>query len=194
VGCMLLVLIVSGLLTYLALRGAGAFLITGDPLQKADAVVVLGGGDEQRVKEGVRLVLAGYGNWLVLTEPGELEPGAGPGSLILRAEAIASGLSSNAILVTDQISRSTADEARAVLALMTERKFHSVIVVTEPYHTQRTRLIFQRAFAGSDIEVWVYPVQGHWFRSNTWFLSAGGWGHTIREYAKLLEFVLRVLF
>lgn len=179
---------------YLGLRAAGAFLITGDPLRKADAVVVLGGGDVTRVHQGVRLVVAGYAGSLILTEPGELEPGAGPASRILRSEAIASGLTPSAILITPKVSSSTAEEALAVRELMAEKGFHSVIVVTEPYHTKRTRLIFQRAFASSDLSVWVYPVQNHWYRSGTWFLHAEGWGHTVREYVKLGELLLRVLF
>lgn len=191
--CFWLVPLAAIVLAYLGLRAAGAYLITGDPLQEADAVVVLGGGDDARVQEGVRLVIDGYAGWLVLTEPGELSPGTGLGSQVLRSEAIASGLSPNAILVTQQVSSSTADESRAVRALMAEKGFHSVIVVTEPYHTQRTRLIFRRAFTGSDQTVRVYPVQGHWYRSGTWFFHAEGWGHTVREYVKLVELLLRVL-
>ena len=193
VGCLLLAL-AAFVFGYIGLRAAGAFLITGDPLEKADAVVVLGGGDDLRVHTGVDLVLDRYGSVLVLTEPGELEPGAGLGSQVFRSVAIESGLSPNAILVTEQVASSTAEEAQAVLALMAERGFRSVIVVTEPYHTQRTRLIFRRAFAGSEYSVRIYPVQGHWFRSNTWFLSADGWGHALREYGKLLVYALQVIF
>lgn len=191
--CLFLALLTLAL-GYLGLRAAGAFLITGDPLQKADAVVVLGGGDDLRVHEGVQLVLDGYASWLVLTEPGELSPGTGLGSQVFRGVAIASGLSPNAILITEQVSQSTADEAQAILQLMAQKGLHSVIVVTEPYHTQRTRLIFHRAFAGSDYAVRVYPVQGHWYRSDGWFLSVAGWGHTVREYGKLAVFALRLIF
>lgn len=192
-GCLLAALffIVVG---YVGLRGAGAFLITGDALERADAVVVLGGGDDQRVHAGVDLIQNSYASVLILTEPGELEPGGGLGSQVFRSVAIESGLPPSAILITDQVASSTAEEAQAVLALMAERGFHSVIVVTEPYHTQRTRLIFRRAFASSGYTARIYPVQGHWFRSNTWFLSAEGWGHALREYAKLALFALRVIF
>ena len=81
--CLLGLLVVLSL-GYLALRGAGAFLITGDRLEPGDAVAVLGGGGEDRVVEAVRLVQEGYGRWLVITEPGEMAQGQGPGSQVFR--------------------------------------------------------------------------------------------------------------
>jgi uncharacterized SAM-binding protein YcdF (DUF218 family) len=191
-GCVFLLgLVVLG---YILLRGAGAFLITGDRIKKVDAVVVLGSGDMLRAREGARLVLEGYAGWLVLTEPGELEPGQGLGSQFFRSEAISSGLSEHHILITEEVSVSTIEEAQAVLNLMRQRGFKSVIVVTEPYHTQRTRLIFRRAFDETGFTVRVYPVQGHWYRSSSWFLSLEGWGNTIREYGKLAGFLFGVAF
>lgn len=192
-GCLLglpIVLILVLGLVYLGLRGAGAFLITGDPLKKVDAVVVLGGGDEARVDQAVRLVLDEYGKWLIITEPGEVKPGQGPGSRAVQSLAVEEGLSPFAILITPEISTSTYEEARAVLALMEEKGFQSVLVVTDPYHTQRTRLIFRAVFDETGRSVRVYPVQNHWYRSNTWFLSADGWGHTVREFIKLVGYLL----
>lgn len=177
-------------LLYLGLRGLGAFLITGDPLKKGDAVVALGGGGEWRVAEAVRLVQERYGQWLVITEPGELEPGAGLGSRFFQQTAVEAGLSPNAILLTDGVQGSTYDEARAVLHLLEKHHLQSVIVVTDPFHTQRTRMIFREIFDGSGRTVRVHPVPDHWYRSGAWFLSAAGWGNTLREYAKLTGYLL----
>jgi uncharacterized SAM-binding protein YcdF (DUF218 family) len=65
-----------------------------------------------------------------------------------------------------------------------------VIVVTDPFHTQRTRMIFREVFDGSGRSVRVHPVPGHWYRSGTWFLSVAGWGNTLREYAKMTGYML----
>ena len=194
-GCIFLVVVIALAallppLTYLGLRGAGAFLIVSDRIKKSDAVVVLGGGDQQRVKQAVQLVMDQQGGYLLITEPGEVKPGQGMGSQAVRTEAIEDGLSPYAILITEGISRSTYDESRAVLAFMQKRHFQSVIVVTDPYHTRRAQIIFRDTFRGSGLGVRIYPVQNSWYRSNTWFLSADGWGSTVREYVKLTGYML----
>lgn len=186
--CLLGIVILAGL-AYLALRAAGAFLITGDPLERSDAIVVLGGGGEQRVEEAVRLIKDKYGIWLVITEPGETVPGAGPGSQVFRNVAILQGISPDAILITEKTAKNTYQEAKAVRQLMEKHKLHSVIVVTDPFHTQRTRIIFRSVFAGSGLTVRVTPVRNHWYRSNTWFLTREGWANTFREYIKLIGFL-----
>lgn len=187
--CLLVVLSLLAL-GYLFLRGLGAFLIAGDPLKPADAVVPLGGGSAARVTEAVRLMKAYPRAALILTEPGEVKPGEGPGSTFYRQVAIESGLSPNAILMTEGIQSSTRDEAAAVLRLMQAHGMKTVIVVTEPYHTQRARMIFRDAFKGSGRVVRVQPVIDHWYRSGTWFLSWEGWRMTFKEYAKMVGYQL----
>jgi len=186
--CLFALLAVLGLL-YLAFRGLGAFLITGDVLEPGDAVVVLGGGTEQRVTEAVHLVKEGYGHWLIITEPGEVAPGEGSGSQVFRWVAILDGISPDVILITEKTAANTYQEATAVLATMQQHQLKSIIVVTDPFHTKRTQLIFRSVFAGSGLTVRVHPVPGHWYRSSTWFLSIAGWENTLREYVKLIGFL-----
>lgn len=187
--CLLIILAALALL-YVLLRGMGAFLITGDTLKKGDAVVALGGGGDWRVEEAVRLIGEQWATNLILTEPGEINPGEGPASRHFREAAITYGLSPNAIIVTEGVQGSTHDEAEAVLALMQKHNYKTVIVVTDPFHTQRTRMIFRDVFDESGRVVRVHPVPSHWYRSGTWFLSRQGWGNTMREYGKMLGFWL----
>lgn len=187
--CALILLLLIGLL-YLGLRGLGALLITGDSLERGDAVVVLGGGGEHRVAEAVRLVKERYGLWLIITEPGEKTPGEGPGSRVFHNVAILEGVSPDVILITERTAQNTYQEAEAVLHTMEKHQLKSIIVVTDPFHTQRTRMIFRDVFSGSGLVVRVHPVPGHWYRSTTWFLSLEGWGHTIREYIKMVGFLV----
>jgi len=187
--CLLVILVTLALL-YIFMRGLGAFLITGDTLKKGDAVVALGGGGDWRVEEAVRLIEEKWAMNLILTEPGEINPGEGLASRFFRETAIEYGLSPNAIIVTDGVQRSTHDEAEAVLALMQKHNFKSVIVVTDPFHTQRTRMIFREVFDESGRTVRVHPVPSHWYRSGTWFFSREGWGNTVREYGKMVGFWL----
>ena len=189
--CLLVFLTILAL-GYLLLRGLGAFLITGDSLKQPDGVVPLGGGSATRVTEAVRLIKLYPRTTLILTEPGEVQPGEGLGSSFYRQVAIESGLSPHAILMTDGIQSSTHEEAAAVLRLMQAHSMKTVIVVTEPYHTQRARMIFRDAFKGSGLTVRVHPVADHWYRSDTWFLSLEGWRLTINEYVKMAGYQLGI--
>lgn len=177
---------------FLLLVAMGSFLIYGDRLKPSDSVVALGGGNESRVAEAVALIHDHYGQWLIITEPGEIEPGAGMGSRFFRTVAIEEGLSEHAIFITEGTQGSTHDEAVAVMQLMQKHQMKSVIVVTDPFHTMRTRIIFRDVFEGSGLEIRVHPVQNHWYRSGTWFLSRAGWANTLREYAKLFGYWLGI--
>lgn len=183
-GCLIagLALLVLG---YLLLYGLGALLIVADPIKSMDAVAPLGGGSPERVTEAVRLIGLYPRAALILTEPGEVKPGAGPGSLYYRQLAIDSGLSPYAILLTEGAQASTRDEAAAILRLMQAHGMQTLIVVTEPYHTRRARMTFREVFKGSGLVVRVHPVANHWYRPGTWFLSVDGWWMTFNEYAKL---------
>ena len=187
--CLLIILTFLAL-GYLFLRGLGAFLITGDALKQPDAVVPLGGGSAARVTEAVRLIQLYPRAALILTEPGEVKPGEGLGSNFYWQVAIENGLSPHAILITEGIQSSTRDEAAAVLRLMQAHAMKTVIVVTEPYHTQRARMIFRDTFKGSGMVVRVHPVTDHWYRSGTWFLSWEGWRLTLKEYVKMAGYEL----
>jgi uncharacterized SAM-binding protein YcdF (DUF218 family) len=73
---------------------------------------------------------------------------------------------------------------------MNDQGFNSMIVVTDPYHSFRTRLIFREVFRGSGKSIRVRPSSGHWYRSTTWWLSAQGWEATLTEYIKLAGFLV----
>jgi len=109
---------------------------------------------------------------------------------LLVAEAVRLGIPTGAITITEQAATSTLDEARAVRDLMASRGLQSAIVVTDPFHTFRTRLIFREVFEGSGIKIAIKPVRGHWYRSRSWWLTRQGRTATLQEYAKLFAYFL----
>ena len=173
------------------LRGMGAVLVTADPLEKADAAVILSGGDNTRIDEAALLYKEEWMDFVILTETGVSVPEWNTDySNLMRFEAIQKGIPANAILISEQHVDSTADEARATLKLMNTRGFHTLIVITDPYHTLRTRLIFRDIFPEGDIKVIVHPVRNHWYQSKTWWHHLEGWKVTILEYIKLAAYFL----
>lgn len=186
-----LFLIAAPVVLFVFLWILGGFLVVGDAIQPVDAVVLLSGGDDARLAEAVRIYQSGLANHLLITETGTVPEGGGPrASALLQRQAEAAGVAADAIWTTLGKSTSTQDEAAAVLEFCQRKGLTGVIVVTDPYHTRRTRFIFRTVFSGSDIRVLVRPVRGHWYQSTTWFLSLRGWRATLTEYAKLFAALL----
>lgn len=178
---------------FLFLWAMGGFLVVGDALQPADAVVLLSGGDKARLGEAVQIYRDGLAGHLLITETGTIPEGGGPrASALLQRQAEAQGVAAGNIWSTLGRSTSTRDEAQAVRDFCEQKGLKSILIVTDPYHTRRTQLIFQAAFSGSEIQVRVRPVRNHWYRSMTWFFKPEGWRVTLTEYAKLAALMLGI--
>ncbi len=152
---------VLALILFYPLSRAGAWLVVQDPLQKADAIVVLGGTMYERQLEGVDLFKEGYSPRIyVLREIqdwGEVE-------LIKRGvpylrmvdvqvdAMVRLGVPRDAITILDQ-AESTAQEADYVHRLVTEQKFARVIVVTSKQHTRRARLVMNRRLRDTTAQI-----------------------------------------
>ncbi|MEM5775245.1 MAG: YdcF family protein [Anaerolineaceae bacterium] len=185
--CAVILLVTGAIL----LRLAGAILVTADPIHPADAAVVLSGGDNTRIDEAVLLYEEKYMEYIILTETEIPIPEKGAEySTLMRYVTMQKGVPGNQVLITKQQSESTLDEARSVLALMKQRGLDSLIVVTDPYHTFRTRLIFRQVFANEGIRVMVHPVRDHWYTSSGWWLHRQGWKVTVQEYFKLAGYLI----
>jgi uncharacterized SAM-binding protein YcdF (DUF218 family) len=173
------------------LTTAGGILIIADPLRKSDAVVVLsGGGDMSRMEEGARIYLEKNAQWLILTEttPREGEK-VSDTTILFKDTARNLGVPDSAILVTDQAAFSTLEEAQQTLKLSNRNSLKSLIIVTDPFHTFRTRLIFRSVFKDSGIDIYVRPVRNHWYRSTNWWMTADGRRATVSEYIKILAYL-----
>ena len=161
-------------------------MIVSDRLEKSDAVVVLSGGGIDRLDKAVEVIADGNARYLILTDTDEIASNGRKVTDYLFGEATQRGITVPQIDITRHTVTSTADEAVAVRDLMEERGWQRCIVVTDPFHSRRTRFLFRKAFRGSGLEVRVVPVGGSWYRSNSWFLSAEGRDTTLREWGKLL--------
>jgi uncharacterized SAM-binding protein YcdF (DUF218 family) len=147
----------------------------GRGLDQLDAVYVLGGYSESyqteelepqwneagdRLELGLRMVLEGRAGVLVLSAGGAegiLTEGA-------RAKAIAlrRGLREEQVVVTSAVNN-TADEAQRIAALMGERGWRRVALVTSAFHMRRA--LMQMAVAGVDLmpaPTDFHAVEGGW--------------------------------
>lgn len=187
--CILFVLInfIFGFLIWIGFVGAASFLIVEDQVEPVDAIMVLSGDEGDRVNAGVQWYKNGYGKNFIITKTDNEYIGEGQTySEKLQRMAIDAGVPADSIYITEGEASTTFEEAQAVKILANQRNINSILVVTAPYHTRRTRIIFADEFKDTDIKIIVYPVEDSWYRPISWYLSAQGWRQTFTEYASLL--------
>jgi uncharacterized SAM-binding protein YcdF (DUF218 family) len=171
------------------LPAIGTALVVADPPANADAVVPLGGDMGARVRYAADLLAAGHAPLLLITD---LIPGSA-GELRSKehaAQAIAHGVPAARLVYAERVVRSTYQELLAVRELAGRQGWRSLIIVTSPEHTRRTRLMADEVFAASGIAVAVRPVQGYGYDPATWWRDERERMLTLNEYPKLLAFLL----
>lgn len=194
-GAVSLLILLGIALGFLVLRGLGNFLVVRDPLQTADAVVVLSGGGPGRLEYATSLINRKYGRKLVLTETGEEDPvNGGKLSESMSKDARDEGVKRGKQYIAGSEVENTKDEAEAVLKLAKARQWQSLIVVTDTFHSRRTKILFTDVFRNSGISVRVNPVDlpNYWYDPNTWWWSSEARKATIAEYVSLAAYYLGI--
>jgi len=169
---------------YLTFVAVGALLIVSDPIEPVDAVVVLSGGTGDRLALAIDMHEKGFAPNLVITDRSS--------NALLRSEAIDGGFKRESVYITDLPVESTYDEALAVCDFALGKGWKSLMIVTDPYHSFRTRFIFRRELRDSGILIFVRPVVGHWSTSTTWFYRQAGWQFVFLEIVKLFNYLFAV--
>lgn len=141
---------------------AGRFLVREDPLEPADAIVVLAGARVERWLESVELFRERQAPTIVLS-PGRLEKA----EMELRAKGIRFptefelardamlelGVPAGVIQSLPDSVDNTAQEAEVLHRLVGQTHWQRIIVVTSRYHTRRTGFAFRRVFRGSPVRI-----------------------------------------
>lgn len=164
----------------------GRWLVVADPLQPAQAIVPLAGGRE-RVGHAAKLYNDGYADWFVATNPPVTVPGIDESySDLVRRAALRDGVPEDRFLTIPELVYTTYDEARAIRRLAEERGWNSLIIVTSPYHTRRTRVIFGDVFRDSGIAIAVRPVEPDIYDGDAWWQDNDALRNTVLEYLKFI--------
>jgi uncharacterized SAM-binding protein YcdF (DUF218 family) len=177
------------------------FLITEAPLEKADAIVVLGGSANyrERAHEAARLLAEGRSQRILITNDNM----RGPWSSVEQRnpyfyersveELEKTGVPANTIDVLMTPVGGTHEEAELVKRYATEHGFRSLLIVTSAYHSRRALWTFSRVFRDSGIQLGLRPVNPGEDspRPATWWLTARGWRLVPTEYVKMIYYVVK---
>ena len=188
----LLSLLILVLLLYPAwLPWIGEYLVVADPLQKADALALLAGDENERISAGALLFQQGYAGWFILTDMRlEIPDSQGIYSANVKQKAMAQGVPEERILIIPGSVSTTYEEVARLKEFTVSQGFRSLIVVTSPFHTRRARWLLQEAFRGSGVTLTVQPALNHPYRAEAWWRTPQDRQETALEYAKLLGHLL----
>ncbi len=167
------------------LRFTAESWIIEDPLDKADALIVLGDDNfyADRATRGAQLFREGKAP-LIVASGRRLRPNAGIAEL-MEHDLVERGVPRDKIVRFVHDADSTLEEARALARLVKERKWRSVIVVTSNFHTRRARYIFQRVFP-QGMEVRVASARDGDFDPEHWWEKRKSIKELTREFAGML--------
>jgi uncharacterized SAM-binding protein YcdF (DUF218 family) len=154
-------------------QGMWNFLIVDEQPRPADAIIILSGGTD-RVEHGVSLFQAGYADKIILS---------GSVARNMSKQVKALGVTADHILLEER-SHTTNQNAIYSLQIMQSQGYKSAIVVTSPYHTRRSELIFRHQFKGLDVTISAAPYDPSLARN--WWKDRKLAGAVIREYLKLV--------
>ena len=160
------------------------FLINSEAPEAADLIIVLAGNDmSQRVVSGVKLYEEGYGGKILMS--------GGPYywnstcAQIMKNHAVHLGVPADAILLEEK-STTTYENAKYSLDIMTGQGYKSAIVVTSPYHTRRTKIIFEHLFDGKGIDLAICSFEPDTSNDKKWWQDELSTQFIVNEYLKLL--------
>ncbi|MGA3200997.1 MAG: YdcF family protein [Bryobacteraceae bacterium] len=182
-----------GIAAFFMLKGLGGWIIVSDPLEKADAIVVLGGNLPFRSAEAARLFHEGWATRVWITAPesaSELEAvknlglAATPvGQLSVRVLEVY-GVPGSAIRVLSPHAEDTVEEIRLITSALTEAGLRRVIIVTSPTHTRRVRAIW-RILARHGQRSFVHHIDRETFEPDRWWATERDRSRVMREISGL---------
>jgi len=152
--------------------------VVNEPVERADAVFILGGGAQFRSFEAVRLHREGHAAKVLFPH---IKPGPDEtGSAVSRETVLIGKVLDHFTIPADareEIGRdvtSTRDEIAALRAWADGAQARVVIVPTDPFHTRRLKALAGAHFAGSATRVLVTVVDPSGYRWQTWWRDEQG--------------------
>ena len=176
------------------------YLIVEKPLEKADAILVLGGSATylERTKKAAELYGKGIAPKIYLTDDGTYRGWSSreqrnmPVIELAQRSLIAQGVPAENIEVIKPQNSGTIYEARFLAETSKKENLQTVLLVTSAYHTRRALRTFEREFAKENpsAEIGIETAPTGWQTPSpcAWWFSPFGWNTVAGEYVKLVYY------
>ena len=156
------------------LKGLAGAWVVNDPVTKADAIVILGGGLENRPFAAAKLFHDGVAPRILYMDV-RFSPAEEMGITLPEKEQthrilLSNNVPESAMTVIGSNVANTYDESRAVRAWIEKSGAKSIVIPTDPFHTRRVRWMFHKQLKGTGVALTVEAVpvreytQGDWWR------------------------------
>jgi uncharacterized SAM-binding protein YcdF (DUF218 family) len=176
------------------LRGMARWIDVGRQPQRADYVMVLGGGEETRPFAAAALVRAGFADRALVARvaplPADMAKLVAESSEIDRRVLVARGVKPSHVAVLPGAAKSTYDEATALESFLDAHPLASVLVVTDGYHTRRSRWAFRHVLGEQASQVAFVSAPTDEFDLNYWWRDQWGLAAVGAEYLKLAAYLV----
>ncbi len=175
-GCVLLAL--AWICKAPLLRGAAGVWIINQPLSPADAIVVLGGGLENRPYEAARLYQQGLAPRILVMNP-RPSPPVELGLMAMEGEIarnilLALKVPTNAIILPTILVTNSYDESIVVRDWAQANGIKSVIIPTDIFHTRRVRWLYGKELRATGIRVQIEAVPTREYAATNWWQNESG--------------------
>lgn len=162
--------------------------VIDEPPAKADAIVVLGDDNyfADRATRATELYRQGVAQ-VIVASGRRLRPNASVSEMMVH-DLVERGVPKEKIVSFTHDAQSTIEEAEALVKLVKEHRWSSVVIVTSNYHTRRTRYIYGKVFPPG-IRVTVASARDGDFDPEKWWEKRQSIKLFTREVAGMAEAV-----
>jgi len=171
------------------------FLMCDNPLERMEAVVVLGGGRGNRIRAGAKLFKQGLADFLVFSGL-EIYPGVYSHNL-MSDYAISLGVPKDKILFKPLVEEiSTWGEGIDNLSLLRENNIKSFILVTSYHHTKRAKAVYDKLILNEfdEMKFLVHAAPDPDAPLAGWWRTRRGKKTIFLEYQKLIYYYFKNKF
>lgn len=174
------------------LTGLASAWVVDQPVEKADAIAVLGGGAQYRAFAAAQLFHDGIAPKVLVMKVG-LDPADDPklGSRetdLIRRVLLHERVPADALVTVGDGVTSTREEALAIRDWAIKSGARRVVIPTDLFHSRRANRLFKKVFASSGVDVRVHAVPPVEYRLDDW------WQHDEGVIAFHNELVKSVLY
>ena len=176
------------------LVGMGKWLDVGEFPRAADYVMVLPGGEDRRPFVAAAMVRSRLAT-AVLTAETETAPANDEGLIpavdsIMRQTLLLRGIQADQIHVLPGRSNSTWTDAVALAKFFREHPQSTVAIVTDSFHTRRSRWVFRKVLRDDFRRVFFVTAPLDTVSVDSWWTTEEGLSIYISEYFKLAIYVI----
>jgi len=176
-------------------RFVGSWLSVEDPLQRADAIVVLGGHLPFRAMEAAAIYRAGWSATIWVTRPlksveskalDKLDVGFIPEDVYSELVLVRLGVPSSAVTHLEGDISTTEDEVRSTIRALRETGKTRVILVTSKFHCRRAKFVWN-VLAPVDLKATVRFTPDDPFNPQHWWENSADVLAVAREIGGILN-------